>query len=115
MCLTQKKKKKSPRYFQGVLSCLLTIFVLFSYGYVSEKNSGKTEDRGEEMYNLGGSQKTRGSLAEKPGFVSRGGDAGRAADRGRPRPERVRGVPRECVVGRLDGVPTLWAGKPRTG
>lgn len=60
MCLTQGKKKKSPRYFQVVLSCFLTIFVLFSYGYVSEENSGKTEDRGEEMYNLGGSQKTRG-------------------------------------------------------
>lgn len=86
MCLTQeKKKKKSPRYFQVVLSCFLTIFVLFSYGYVSEKNSGKTEDRGEEMYNLGGSQKTRGLGRRNQGSWAEAGTRGEQqieADRG---------------------------------
>ena len=85
MCLTQGKKKKSPRYFQVVLSCFLTIFVLFSYGYVSEENSGKTEDRGEEMYNLGGSQKTRGVWRRNQGSWAEAGTRGEQqieADRG---------------------------------
>lgn len=97
-----------------MLSCFLTVFVLFSYGYVSKENSGRDgRPRGGDVQSRRLSE-DEGSLAEKPWFVSRGGDAGRAADRGRPRPERVRGVPRECVVGRLDGVPPVWAGKPRT-
>lgn len=44
-------------------------------------------------------------------MVSRGGDTGRAAGRGRP--EGVQGDPPEHEVGPPAGVESVWAGKPQ--
>lgn len=115
MCLTQEKKKKKPALFPGCVELFLNhLRAIFLRVCLWEEQRKDGRPRGGDVQSRRLSE-DEGTLAEKPGFVSRGGDAGRAADRGRRRPERVRGVPRECVVGRLDGVPTLWAGKPRTG
>lgn len=107
-------EKKKPALFPGCVELFLSHLraVFLRVCFLGElRRDGRPRGGDVQSRRL---SEDEGSLAEEPGFVSRGGDAGRAADRGRRRPEPVRGVPRERVVGPLDGVPPLWAGKPRT-
>ena len=107
------EKKKSPRYFQVVLSCFSHLRAVFLRVCFLGELRRDRRPRGGDVQSRRLSE-DEGSLAEEPGFVSRGGDAGRAADRGRRRPKPVRGAPRERAVGPPDGVLPLRAGKPRT-
>lgn len=112
MCLTQK----NPALFPGRVELFLIIFV-----HVFSRVCLRGEQRGEGRLRRGDVQSRQlslfsegeGSLADEPGLVSRGGDTEPAAGRGRRRPERVRGAPRERVVGPPGGVEPPWAGKPR--
>lgn len=81
----------------------------FVPGSVSEKRPRRdVQSRQLSLFSYG-----EGSLAEEPGLVSQGGDAVRAAGKGRSPREGVRGAPRERAVGQPAGVELLWPGNPQ--